>query len=333
MKRILALAALAATALWGPAASAEPATLKLSFFGPSTEVNYARMIKPWLDAVNADPAGAVKIEAYPEGALGKALPAQPQMVLDGVADIAFINSSLVPGRFPDDQVLELPGLFHSLDEAVKTYSTLLATHTLRGYDDYVVIGSMMNPNYQLFGRKPMHSLTDLQGMKVRIVGPMIGQTVKELGMTPIMMPPTEVVEAMGRGTIDAATTVPAALVDFGIDRVAPNEFMVPLGSGPLAVVMNRKKYESLPPAAQETLKKYDMNWVNALYLKNLGSYNDSLIERFKSDPKRTVVTPNAADLDSLNKIYDGVIAAWVAKDERNAQVLAKVKAILADLHK
>jgi len=97
MKRILALAALAATALWGPAASAEPATLKLSFFGPSTEVNYARMIKPWLDAVNADPAGAVKIEAYPEGALGKALPAQPQMVLDGVADIAFINSSLVPG--------------------------------------------------------------------------------------------------------------------------------------------------------------------------------------------------------------------------------------------
>jgi len=46
-----------------------------------------------------------------------------------------------------------------------------------------------------------------------------------------------------------------------------------------------------------------------------------------------VVTPNAADLDSLNKIYDGVIAAWVAKDERNAQVLAKVKAILADLHK
>ena len=49
----------------------------------------------------------MRIEAYPNGALGKALPAQPQMILDGVADIAFVNPALVPGRFPDDQVFEL----------------------------------------------------------------------------------------------------------------------------------------------------------------------------------------------------------------------------------
>ncbi|HMI14592.1 MAG TPA: hypothetical protein VK567_23995, partial [Bradyrhizobium sp.] len=70
-------------------AGTEPVILKLSFFASETEVNYARAIKPWIDAVNADPSGAVKIEAYPNGALGKALPAQPQLLLDGVADIAF----------------------------------------------------------------------------------------------------------------------------------------------------------------------------------------------------------------------------------------------------
>jgi TRAP-type C4-dicarboxylate transport system substrate-binding protein len=80
-------------------AGAEPVILKLSFFASETEVNYARAIKPWVDAVNADPSGAVKIEAYPNGALGKALPAQPQLILDGVADIAFVNPSLGPGRF------------------------------------------------------------------------------------------------------------------------------------------------------------------------------------------------------------------------------------------
>lgn len=333
MKRIVVCLILAAVMIWGRAANAEPATLKLSFFGPSAEVNYDRLIKPWVEAVNADPAGALKIEAYPEGALGKALPAQPQMVLDGVADIAFINPSLVPGRFPDDQVLELPGLFRSLDEAIKVYRSLLASNSLRGYGDYIVIGSMMNPSYRLFGRKPMHSLADLKGMKVRIVGPMIGQTVKELGMVPVLMPPTEIVEAMGRGTIDATTAVPAAMIDFGIDRVATNDFLVPLGYGPLAVVMNRKKYDSLPAAAQEVLKKYGIDWVNALYLKNLGPYDASLIERFKADSKRTVTAPSAADLETLNKTYERVVAAWVAKDERNAELLAKTRALLADLRK
>jgi TRAP-type C4-dicarboxylate transport system substrate-binding protein len=333
MIRILAVLCPLIVAAFSIAAEAEPATLKLSFFGPSAEVNYDRLIKPWVAAVNADPAGAIRIEAYPEGALGKALPAQPQMVLDGVVDIAFVNPSLVPGRFPDDQVLELPGLFRSLDEAVNVYQSLTAADALRGYGDYVVIGSMMNPSYHLFGRKPMRSLGDLKGMKVRIVGPMIGQTVKELGMVPILMPPTEIVEALGRGTIDAATAVPAAVIDFGIDRVATNDYLVPLGYGPLALLMNRKKFESLPGPAQDVLKKYGIDYVNALYLKNLGPYHAELIARFKADTRRTVTAPSAADTAFLDKRFEQITAAWTARSGRNAELLAKARAVLADLRK
>src|ERR1019366_1159342 len=122
-------------------AVAQPVTLKLSFFASDTESNYAKAIKPWIDAVNADPSGAVRIETYPNGALGKSLPAQPQLVLDGVADIAFINPSLGPGRFPDDQVFELPGLFRNLAEGVQVYQALMTSNTLRGYADYKVIGT------------------------------------------------------------------------------------------------------------------------------------------------------------------------------------------------
>src|SRR5262245_8343858 len=143
--RILVAAAAACLSTLSPLApaSAEPVTLKLSFFGPDTEVNYAKAIKLWVDAVNADPAGAVKIEAYPNGALGRALPAQPQMVLDGVADIAFVNPALVPGRFPDDQLFELPGFVANMKEGVALYQALLKSNSLRGYADYVVIGSFM----------------------------------------------------------------------------------------------------------------------------------------------------------------------------------------------
>ncbi|RAI24717.1 hypothetical protein CH340_25995, partial [Rhodoplanes serenus] len=80
-------------------------------------------------------------------------------------------------------------------------------NSLRGYGDYHVIGSFMNANYNIFARRTIRSNADLKGMKVRIVGPIVGQTVKELGMVPILMPPNEIVEAIGRGTVDAATLV------------------------------------------------------------------------------------------------------------------------------
>jgi TRAP-type transport system periplasmic protein len=314
-----------------PNAAAEPVTLKLSFFASETEVNYARAIKPWIDAVNADLSGAVKIEAYPNGALGKALPAQPQLLLDGVADIAFVNPSLGPGRFPDDQVFELPGLLQNLTEGVKLYEELLKTNLLRGYSDYYVVGAFMNPQYMIFARRPIKSLADLKGMKVRINGAIIGQTVKELGMVPVLMPPNEVVEAMGRGTIDATTTVPAAVVDFGIDRVTSHDYLLPLGAGPLAVLMNRKKFDSLPKPAQDVIAKYSIRWIDGTYVRELGQYNDELIAKFKVDPKRTVTPPSQADIASLQPVYQKVTAEWLAKSPGNAELLGKVRELLAKI--
>jgi TRAP-type C4-dicarboxylate transport system substrate-binding protein len=312
-------------------AIAEPAVLKLSFFGPDTEVNYAKAIKPWVDAVNADPSGALKIEAYPNGALGKALPAQPQMILDGVADIAFVNPALVPGRFPDDQVFEVPGLVTNMKEGVALYHALLKSKSMRGYDDYVVIGSFMNANANIFSRKAIKSVNDLKGMKVRISGAVIGQTVKELGVVPVLMPPNEVVEAMGRGTVDALTTVPAALIDFGIDRVTSHDYLIQLGANSFAVLMNRKKFESLPKAAQDVLNKYSPDWINDTYVKNLSAFNASVIDQLRADKKRTVLEPSETDLKVIKAASEKVTAEWAAKDPHNAQLLAKARELLTQI--
>jgi TRAP-type C4-dicarboxylate transport system substrate-binding protein len=319
------------TALVPLAAMAEPVVLKLSFFGPDTEVNYAKAIKPWVDAVNADAAGAVRIEAYPNGALGKALPAQPQMVLDGVADIAFVNPALVPGRFPDDQLFELPGLVNDMKEGVALYQALLKSNGLRGYSDYVVIGSFMNANAHVFSRKPINSVGDLKGLKVRISGAVIGQTVKELGVVPVLMPPNEVVEAMGRGTVDALTTVPAAMIDFGIDRVTSHDYLIHLGTNSFAVLMNKKKFDSMPKAAQDVILKYSPGWINDTYLKNLSAYNTSVIEKFRADKKRTVVAPSESDLKAIKVASEKVTADWAAKSPQNAQLLAKARELLTQI--
>lgn len=331
MSRIFALTLLALSALLPATAGAQPVTLKLAFFTNDTEVNYAKAIKFWVDAVNADPSGAVKIEAYPNGALGKALPAQPQMILDGVADIAFVNPALVPGRFPDDQVFELPGLVTNMKEGVALYDALLKANLLRGYSDYFVVGEFMNANAHVFSRKPIKSVADLKGLKVRISGAVIGQTVKELGVVPVLMPPNEVVEAMGRGTIDATTTVPAAVVDFGIDRVTSHDYLIQLGTNPFAVLMNKQKYDSLPKAAKDVINKYSPAWLSDLYVKNLSAYNGEVIEQFRADKKRTVIVPSDADLPAIKAASEKVTAEWAAKSPENAKLLAKARELLAEI--
>jgi hypothetical protein len=137
--------------------------------------------------------------------------------------------------------------------------------------------------------------------------------------------------AMGRGTIDATTTVPAAVVDFGIDRVTSYDYLIQLGTNPFAVLMNRKKFESMPKAAQDQIAKYSPGWINDTYIKNLSAYNEEVIGQFRADKKRTVVTPADADMPAIKAASEKVTADWAAKSPENAQLLAKARALLADI--
>ena len=123
------------------AATAEPVTLKLSFFTSDRSIAYQAAVKPFVDAINADGQGPLKIDVYPSGALGKVQSELPKQVLDGTADIAFIVPGQNPELFQDNAVVELPGLFRDSREASLTYTRLVASNSLAGYQDYFVIGA------------------------------------------------------------------------------------------------------------------------------------------------------------------------------------------------
>jgi len=124
----------------------------------------------------------VKIEAYPNARIGKNLPAQPQLLLDGVADIASSISGLGPGRFPTIRCSSCPACCTICREGVKLYEELVKQNGLRGYSDYTVIGAFMNPHTRLragaesVGRGP-------QGMKCASTAPSSADR-EELGMVP-----------------------------------------------------------------------------------------------------------------------------------------------------
>jgi TRAP-type C4-dicarboxylate transport system substrate-binding protein len=333
MKKAVLWAALAAacSGLVAGGAAAQATKLKFAVFTPDKEQTFVAVMKPFAEAVNKDAAGVVDIELFPNGALGRAPPQQAQMVLDGVADIAWVIASYTPGRFQENEVFELPGLFRDLKEATTVMTRLVQSGKIKGYEEFFVIGAFGTAPYSLHARTPINSIADIKGKKIRSSGAIEGETLIAFGAVPIGMPVTEIPEAVSRGTIDGTTSHPSPLFDFGIARVTNAHYFTQLGVVPLAILMNRKKFDALPKAGQDAIRKYSGDWTAARFNEGIGAYNDSLIKQLQADPKRKVVFPAPAELDAMAPAFKGVIDAWVAKSPRNKELLALVQAELANV--
>jgi TRAP-type C4-dicarboxylate transport system substrate-binding protein len=312
-------------------ALAEPIHLKLAMFSPDTERSWSEVFKPWANAVNAAGTGVVQIDTYPNGALGKALPEQSQMVLDGVADIAFVIPGVTPGRFPDNEVMDLPGFFETSEEATRVYTQLIKENALNGFENFHVLGVMGTPPFWIYAKSKITSLAELKGKKIRGTNPLQSATLKALGAVPILMPVPEVAEAVGRGTIDGATEFPGALFDFGIDRVTSYDYALPVGISSLTLLMNKAKYDSLPPEAKSILDRFGLDWVGERFTKYYGAYQDGLYAKLAADKNRVLTRPSAEETAQGKAVFDNVIGDWVRKRPRNQDLVNALRAELTQI--
>ena len=65
---------------------------------------------------------------------------------------------------------------------------------------------------------------------------------------------------------------------------------------------------------------HSLDWINKLYDDSMLEYDQSLIDRLKADPKRTVVFPDAADQEAARVAFEPVIQSWIAKRPQNAEL-------------
>ncbi|WP_304543751.1 TRAP transporter substrate-binding protein [Sulfurimonas microaerophilic] len=89
------------------------------------------------------------------------------------------------------------------------------------YNLYPFLGG--NTNIQMGGwyRKPIESLEDMKGLKMRIPG-LGGEVFAKLGVNPVLLPAGEIYTSLERGVIDATEWVgPALDIKMGFYKVAP----------------------------------------------------------------------------------------------------------------
>jgi TRAP-type C4-dicarboxylate transport system substrate-binding protein len=331
MRNALARCAMIAAVLLPVTAIAEPIKLKMAYFSSDREPPYVSVMQPFAEAVNRDARGTLEIVPYPGGVLGRSYSQQVQQVLDGVADMAWVNPNLTPERFPDNDVLEFPGLFRDLREASLVFSRLVAAGALRGYEDFFVIAAGANHNLIINSRPPIEQLSDLRGKTFRVNNQIEGSVLKTVGITPVVVAVNETALAISRGTVDGAVVSPNALFAYGVSRITRFHYDVPLGAAPLVFLMNRQKFESLPKSAQDAIRKCSGEVATAQFIAAYDASNKQVMNDLKSDPNRHVIEPSPADLAVLQAAFKAGVERWRGEQPRNQQLLNAVKTEIAKL--
>ena len=310
----------------GSPATAEPIKLKFAYFSSDRTTTYVAAVKPFVDAVNAEAAELAEIEVGFSGAFGKNPAQQLQLVSDGTVDIAFVVPGYTPERFPDNMAIELPGMFRNIREATLVYTRLVAGNALRGYDDLVVIGAFATEPESIHARPAVLSLEDLKGKRIRANNSAQAAALASLGAVAVQMPINQASSAISGGRIDGATVSPAPLIEFGISRVAAHHYLLGIGAAPLAVVMNRPKFDSLPKTSQDIIRKFSGEWTAEHFVATYGAENKLAIEQLRSDPNRKVMTPSEADRERAKSAFGAVIDKWLSDSPRNRELLTKIDA-------
>jgi TRAP-type C4-dicarboxylate transport system substrate-binding protein len=314
-----------------PAAAAEPIKLKMAYFSSDRTTTYFAAVKPFVDSVNAEAAGLVQIDVSLSGVLGKNPTQQLQLVLDGTVDLAFVVPGYTPEQFPDNEVIELPGLFKNMREAALVYTGLIAANALRGYDDLFVVGAFAAEPETIHTRPPAASLDGLAGVRIRVNNPIQGAALAGLGMIPVEMPINQTSGAISSGNLGGAMVGPAPLIEFGISRVTSNHYLLAVSASPLLVVMNRKKFEGLPEQAKQIIRKFSGEWAAERYIEIYRVENEAALESLKQDPNRKVVVPSRIDLTRANAVFKAEVDTWSATDPHHRQLLAEAEAELGKI--
>ena len=248
-----------ALALTAGAAFAQTITLKVHHFLPAGSAAQTMFIQPWCDKIAKDSGNKLKCQIYPSMQLG-GTPAQLfDQVKDGVADVIWTLPGYTAGRFLLMEVFELPFMMQNPEATSRAVWDYVQQVDAAEFRDVKALAFHVHGDGVFhMSRKPIKTLADLKGMKVRTSTRQTNKLLTALGATPVAMPVTGVSEALSKSVIDGALAPYDVVPSVKIQDLArfhsetdPREPAIYTAT--FMLVMNKAKYASLPPDLQKVI--------------------------------------------------------------------------------
>ena len=232
--------------------------LKMSSPMPPGEISTKHVVIALAKQIEEATKGRVKVDVYTGGALGGGAD-HYDMVLEGTVDMGYSLQYYTAGVFPLTTVMELPdlGFAHSRPASLtfwELYKTLPAFQ--KEYSKVKVLGLWTTDACELFKRgKPIRSVGDFKGLKLRAMGPPDAQKIDLLGATPVSMPAPELYTSLNKGVVDGMFFSPGAAVSFKLQDVTDSITIVNSNATTFFLFMNLDSWNSLPKDIQNIMEE------------------------------------------------------------------------------
>ena len=228
--------------------------LKLAHFASTKYHLHNEMFLPLAEKLASATDGSTTIRVYPGGELGKGPAKQYDRVIDGVADIVYALPGYTAAQFKKTLLLELPGIVDK-----DTNKTEIAwkniDHLQKEFRRTKLLGLWTSGEASLLmAEKPVRSLADLKGLKIRVPSKNTGRVVEAWGATAVSMPITQVYTSMETGVVDGTLVDTSVLKSFKLGEVT--QYVVRgmnATNSMFMLVMNRDSWNDLDKATQEKM--------------------------------------------------------------------------------
>ncbi len=238
----------------------KPVELSYSIFFPPAHIQ-CKTGEEWAREVESRSGGRIKITTYPGGSLTKA-PQCYEGVVNGISDIGMSCFAYTRGRFPLLEGLDLPLGYPNGVTASRLATELARKYQPKEVDDTHLLYIHAHGPGILASKKPVRSMADMKGLKVRATG-LSSKIVEQLGGTPVAMSQPETYEALQKGVVDATLCPVETLKGWKQGEVISSVTdSSAIGyTTAMFVTMNKAKWEALPADLQAILTAVSEEWV------------------------------------------------------------------------
>jgi TRAP-type C4-dicarboxylate transport system substrate-binding protein len=202
--------ALACVAAMTTAHAQQKFEMKLAYFVGDQHAMSKWLIK-WSEELEKRSNGRIVVKRFPGAQMGPT-PQHYDFARTGQADVSWFLHGGTPGRFPLTELINLPYLVGSAEIGTKVLNDkeLRAKYLDAEHKGVKVLMLLTHqPGNVHTTKKPIRTIDDMRGMRIRFASPTIRDFVGALGGTPVGVQPTEIAEQLQKGTIDGV------FIDYG----------------------------------------------------------------------------------------------------------------------
>ena len=292
---------------------AAPVKLTYSNFFPPGHIQ-SKLAEAWCKEVEARTNGQVVVDYFPGQTLTKARQVYDGVV-EGLSDVGFSVLAYTRGRFPVLAAVDLPLGYTSGTVATKVVNAVYEKFQPKELSDtQVMYLHAHGPGLIHTKGKAVRKMEDMKGLKFRAHGTS-ALVVKALGGTPVPKPMPETYQMLQKGVVDGAVYPFEANKGWKLGEVTnycTADFTAAYTTS-FFVVMNKDKWNSLPPDVQKIIEQINQEWAvkhgeawdtsdaqGIVFFLNQGSEIIGLDAKEGEKWKKAVapiITDSAADMD------------------------------------